>query len=361
MRTTPSARPPAAGAEPEVLIQEARRRQRRRYLVAGLATAVLAGVAGVAVGLAGPGGHSPVRQGLRHGTHRAASTSPVPAWAKQLTGEVAYMCGDSICLMRPDETGLHTLPATYPERLTGPEWDPSWSPDGRRLAFRGYYRLGDGAYDLYVVDANGCHVTRLTHRLNGTTSSWSPNGRQIVFSVPLGIYVVNADGTGLRRLLPSVSRYAYGADTPAWSVTNLIAYVRYLPSRDRTEIYTVNPNGSGNSPLIRGTASSRQPSWSPDGMAIAFVAITVPLQSAGVIEVASAGGTGRHRVSPPSWTSYSPTWTPDGRVVFLVKRNATTSAYIVNRDGSGLRLLYPHLRDALQITWGPTSLPRAGC
>ena len=59
--------------------------------------------------------------------------------------------------------------------------------------------------------------------MNGTTSSWSPNGRQVVFSVPLGIYVVNADGTGLRRLVPSVSRYAYGVDTPAWSVTTRIA------------------------------------------------------------------------------------------------------------------------------------------
>jgi hypothetical protein len=115
MRTAPPGWPPAARADPQVLIKEARRRQRRRYLLIGLATAVvLAGVAGVTVGLAGPGGHSPARQDLRHVTHRA-STSPVPAWAKRLTGAVAYKCGDSICLMRPDGTGLHTLTATYPE------------------------------------------------------------------------------------------------------------------------------------------------------------------------------------------------------------------------------------------------------
>jgi hypothetical protein len=87
-----------------------------------------------------------------------------------------------------------------------------------------------------------------------------------------------------------------------------------------------------------------------------------------VIEVANANGTGRHRVSPPSWTSFSPTWTPGGKIVFLRQTGTPTqysaapaSAYIVDRNGSGLRLLYPRLGDALQITWGPKSLPHARC
>ena len=278
--------------------------------------------------------------------------------SSQLRGEVAYKCGDYICLMRPDGTGKRTLTATYPE------WDPSWSPDGHRLAFRGYYGPGDGQYDLYAVGANGCHLTRLTHQMNGTSSSWAPAGRQIAFSVPLGMYVINADGTGLRKLFAGVSRYAYGVDTPAWSVRNRIAYARYLPSQHRTEIYTVNPDGSNDAPLTRGAPGFGQPAWSPDGKLIAYVAKP---NSSGTIEVANADGTGAHRVSPRSWTSYSPTWTPGGKIVFLRQIGAPTqstaaltSAYIVNCDGSGLRLLYPHL-DAIQIAWGPTTLPKAGC
>src|SRR5262249_22007550 len=149
MRTAP----PGAGADPEVLINEARRRQRRRYLATGLAAAVvLAGVAGLTVGLTSAGGHSPAPPGPRRVGPRAAGTSPVPAWAKRLGGAVAYKCGDSICLMRPDGTGRRTLTPTFPE------WDAAWSPDGHRLAFRGYYGLGDGQYDLYAVGANGCHL-----------------------------------------------------------------------------------------------------------------------------------------------------------------------------------------------------------
>lgn len=363
MRTAPLRWPPAAGADPEVLIEEARRRQRRRYLVIGLATVVLAGAAGVWAGLAGAGGHSPARQGPRPAAHRGGGASPVPAWARRLTGAVAYRCGDSICLMRPDGTAPHTLPGTYPERPTGPEWDAAWSPDGHRLAFRGYYGLGDGQYDLYAVDANGCHLTRLTHRVNGDSPSWSPTGRQIVFEVPLGIDVVNADGTGLHRLLIDTSTYGYTA--PAWSASNRIAFVRYrYRSRRPAEIYMVNADGSGYAPLTHGGPGFAQPSWSRTGHQIAFAAMTGHsdvLGSPSAIEVANADGTGLHRVSPPSWASYSPTWTPDGRVVFLVKRNAGTNAYIVNRDGSGRRLLYPNLGDALQIAWGPAPLLRAGC
>ncbi len=314
----------AAWPEPMVRVRRATARRRARLAAAPLAllAAVVTPLA-LLPGLSGPS---------------------VPSWVKRLHGEVAY-----------------TLTAT------NPEWDPAWSPDGRRLSFRGYYGLGDGQYDLYAIDANGCHLTRLTHRMNGTSSSWSPTGQQIVFSVPLGIYVINADGTGLRRLNASVSRYAYGVDTPAWSVSNRIAYARYLPSQRRTEIYTANADGSGNASLTRGAPGFVQPSWSPDGISIAFVDETVPLQQAGIIEVAGADGTGIHRVSPPGWASYSPTWTPGGKIVFLRQigtptqiHAGPTNAYIVNRDGSGLRLLYPDL-GASQIAWGPTALPSPVC
>lgn len=302
-------------------------------------------------------GVKPLPVGTRHAPSARPTTPHVPSWAAQLGGEVAYKCWDSICLMRPDGTGKRTLAPA------GPEWDLSWSPDGRRLAFRGYYGAGDGQYDLYRVDANGCHVTRLTHRMNGTSSSWSPTGRQIVFSVPLGLYVINANGSGLRHLLAG-EKYAYGVDAPAWSKDNQIAYARYLPSQHRIEIYVVNADGSGNTALTRGAPGFGQPAWSADGKSIAFVANLAfganPRSS--WIDVATADGKGVHRVSPRSWISYSPTWTPGGKIVFLREIGGPnqSSAYIVNRDGSGLRLLYPKL-DALQIAWGASALPKANC
>jgi len=349
----------AAAEQPPSGLMEGIRRRHRRHV-----RRVAVGCAAVIVAIAFA---IPVAHALRFGrapTSRASTgtaATPYASWTKQLRGEVAYGCGDYICLMRPDGTGKRTLTAAPPE------WDPAWSPDGRRLAFRGYYGSAKGDYDLYVVDANGCHVDRLTHRVGGISPSWSPTGRQIAYAVG-GIDVINADGRGIRRLTRDTS--TYWDDAPAWSAGNRLAFVRTRMGRSSGEIYTMNADGSGVAPLTRGAPGFGQPSWSPDGKSIAFVAYpssSARLYSAGAIEVANADGTGVHQLSPPSWWSYSPTWTPGGKIVFLRQKGAPTqfaaaptSAYIVNRDGTGLRLLYPNL-DATQIAWGPTTLPAATC
>jgi|HubBroStandDraft_6_1064221.scaffolds.fasta_scaffold143812_2 Tol biopolymer transport system component len=341
-------------------MRRVRRAARRQN--AGLAGATAILLAAVAVPLAvltSLGAHSSGGNpsATRTRSAAAATAAPYPAWTTQLGGEVAYQCGDVICLMHPNGTGKRLVPGNGPLQL--PQLDPAWSPSGRQLSFRGYYGQGDGEYDLYAVNWGGCHLTRLTHGLNGTSSSWSPTGRQIAFSVPFGIYVINASGSGLHRLIVNATNYSYGVDAPAWSVSNRIAFVRYMPALRVGEIYTANADGSSPTALTHGAPGFGQPSWSPDGRSIAFVANP---NSVSAIEVAGADGTGAHRVSPLSWTSYSPTWTSGGKIVFLRQTSAptatsgaSTSAYIINRDGTGLRLLYANL-NATQIAWGRTTI-----
>ena len=86
-------------------------------------------------------------------------------------------------------------------------------PDGRRIAFDSQR---DGNREIYVMDADGSGVARLTH--NGDddlTPSWSPDGRRIAFAsggrARLDIYVMNADGSGATRLTDN------DGGTPAWS------------------------------------------------------------------------------------------------------------------------------------------------
>src|SRR5258708_31969887 len=137
------------------------------------------------------------------------------AWPRA-TGAIAYKGGASLCLSRADGSGKGPLfSAGHP----WPKWDPAFSPDGRMVAFRGYYGIGDGAYALYVVRADGCAVRRLTRSIAGDPS-WSPDGKWIAFdtSGEGAIRKVHPDGSALTTIVS-----AKGADydsSPAWSRTD---------------------------------------------------------------------------------------------------------------------------------------------
>ena len=85
------------------------------------------------------------------------------------------------------------------------DWGPSWSHDGKRIAFASD-RKGDLAnIDIYVMDANGGNLRRLTeNRIYDWFPSWSPDGERIVFVSERDgnkeIYVMDADGRNLQRL-----------------------------------------------------------------------------------------------------------------------------------------------------------------
>ena len=98
------------------------------------------------------------------------------------------------------------------------DWDPSWSPDGKRIVFvsqrDGHFRSRFGiTSEIYVIDADGMNEQRLTENpQNDWFPSWSPDGKRIVFSsqrdghfetkfaITHEIYVMEADGGNQQRL-----------------------------------------------------------------------------------------------------------------------------------------------------------------
>src|SRR4051812_9671904 len=81
-------------------------------------------------------------------------------------------------------------------KLTVGKW-PSWSPDGRRVAF---YRGTTEALpqSIYVIDVDGSGELLLA---SGRSPSWSPDGKRLVFADDAGMEVMNADGTNKTLLL----------------------------------------------------------------------------------------------------------------------------------------------------------------
>ena len=152
---------------------------------------------------------------------------------------------------------------------------PTWSPDGRRIAFlrvTGSYR--HHRYHLYVVNADGSGLRNLMQIAAVAYFSshlvWSPDGRTIYF----GRYLISTDGSGARKL-PYIPVIA------VWSPDGRqIAFVGNratgLPgpgaarSKDDSEIYVMNADGSGTRRLTHNVGYDGGPAWSPDGRKIAF-------------------------------------------------------------------------------------------
>ena len=112
------------------------------------------------------------------------------------------------------------------ERLEDFAKDPSWSPDGREIAFSSL-RDGEWGSDIYVIGADGQGLRRVTHELwDGHSPAFSPDGKRIAYvaiedSYP-HIFVVGVDGGDRKRLTHEPENH----DQPAWSVSGRrIAYV----------------------------------------------------------------------------------------------------------------------------------------
>src|SRR3954453_7830151 len=84
--------------------------------------------------------------------------------------------------------------------------DPAWSPNGKLIAFDDGGVSGNLS-DLYVMNADGTNVRKLTNGRYVLRPTWSPDSKRLAFEYAYsnygssGIAVMNANGTGLHRIL----------------------------------------------------------------------------------------------------------------------------------------------------------------
>ena len=95
------------------------------------------------------------------------------------------------------------IDGSNPLRLTSDpalDYDPSWSPDGDRIAF--VSNRNRGQEQIFVMDSDGQNVTGLTSQWTHQQPAWSPDGEKIAYVRNQGgrqVWVMDADGGNHRR------------------------------------------------------------------------------------------------------------------------------------------------------------------
>jgi Tol biopolymer transport system component len=268
---------------------------------------------------------------------------------------------------RPSGTYVVRPDGSHLRRLVPFSGQPRFSLDGSELA------IDAGA--VYTVKVDGTHLRQLTHPFDDTGAVGSPDHKKVAFvrSFPPDprtgepglriVYVVNADGSGLRRVglgdsvswAPDSARVAFanGGDiyeaaidggaavkltsgpeydsTPAWSPNGAtIAFTRRLPGTTPDVCLVAIPESAPPSCL---SAGGERPVWSPDGRLIAFTIGdgTVPDARVGVIQPDRGG---RRLVGE----GYAPAWAPDSRRLAFIdlSKSPDGTLELVNADGTGL-------------------------
>lgn len=254
--------------------------------------------------------------------------------------------GPQIFTMLEDGSQRMALTSTGPASPASPypAWEPAWSPDGRFLAFRGYWGDGESS-DLFIMNADGTQVRQLTTDLIGSDPAWSPDGSRIAFASYDGLYVTNIDGTGLQAVTT-----AGGTASPSWSPDGRrITYSRIVG--DVPQVFVVNVDGSSEQQLTDLPGGAGQPAWSPDGLHIVFQGDSLKTPS-----LFSMGPTGDGLVAvthcgAPSCTGDSyPTWLPDGSTVGFVRN---LNIFTVRLDGTDVRQVTSDGAGYIRPSWRP--------
>ncbi len=348
--------------EPEILIEEARRRtrERRRRGAALVAVAVL-----VAAGL------------YLVMTHGSGQTAAGTASASATRGSVAPPAADAIVFARATSDSLDArIEIAYVSATGGPvvaltdAWkhkmiasDPTWSPDGSQIAFvmspRGHLTRYAGDGDIYVMNANGTHMRQLTHGLAASVPAWSPDGSQIAFIEGQGQALAIVDTNGSNQHVIAHGRGYYEA--PAWSPNGRWIAYDSGPDWDTHAIYTIAANGTGERRLTPFLGpGDGGPAWSPKGSRIAY-------SSKDAIWTISSNGANTRRITTcrlPCLSDTEPAWSRTGsKLVFVHEQEHRLSSHhylnsygldVIQLSTGDVRLLTPKLQTAsARPAWRP--------
>jgi len=257
---------------------------------------------------------------------------------------IAYVIksGTNFELQVADADGMNAATAL---RSREPIISPAWSPDGR-LAYVSF----EQKKPIIYVHTLATGQRRVVANFKGSNSApaWSPDGSQLAVVLTKDglsqLYVVSADGSGVRRLAQSS-----GIDTePFWGADGRIYF-----TSDRggsPQIYRIPASGGGAERVTYDGNYNVSPRLSFDGKLLAFIT-----RNAGRFQVAVQDlATRQTTILTDSARDESPSFAPNGRMILYATDSGGRGVLsAVSTDGRIRQRLTVQAADVREPAWGP--------
>lgn len=211
---------------------------------------------------------------------------------------------------------------------------PAVTPVGGGAGQIAYASARSGVPQIYLLDMPSQTVVQVTDIAEGACQpAWSPDGGKLVFISPCkgmdeiyydaGLYIINADGSGLTP----IATVPGGDFDPSWSPDGKSIVFTSLRT-GQMEIFILDVSGQSVTQVTKGTSTieSRQAAWSPDGSQLVYV-----VKRFGVYQIwlMNADGTDAKQIvrSGTKLSDYLPTWSQDGQLILFNQRCASTFCF----------------------------------
>ena len=208
----------------------------------------------------------------------------------------------------------------------------------------------EGNRQIYLMDADGSNVTRLTDT-GGTAEfpSWSANN-EIVYLQDDQLTIIGIDGSNVRPVSADGGATFVGGIQPAWSPDGTrIAFV-VEQDDNNSDLYVIDANGANLTQLTTAQGQDQHPSWSPDGNQIAF---STERDGQFEIYVYNLNNGEETRITQDDARDVQPAWSRNGaQIAFASDRNDNNQEiFVMNANGENVTRLTNSPNTDTQPSW----------